>query len=391
MNYPINRRQRRLQNARFSHPGKDQEEACLTRSSIQDPNMDIIYSLLTRSREAVCFIDLMTSEFRMNEKLGGLLPGLSSENIPDFPSFASYCHRAFSESEVSCQYLNALWDAMLHDRHNGEPVDPLELQLGKRTLMLSPFLTDNPDGLFIVFQDKTEEIDMRHRRDSFMAELSHELRTPLTSIKGYTELLLMKEHDIDRQRHMLAQIQKEAERLERLVDSFLDYERINSLQTPLQHRVIGMDRFLQDIVASFSSVVSVHDLKVCLASCDIELRADQEKMRHCIQNLVHNAIKYSPDGGSITIEVLKENDHTIIAVHDQGIGIPDEALPKIFDSYYRVDSDSHRQIKGTGLGLQICKRYVEEHGGTIRVESRIGEGSSFFVSIPDTYENTPPL
>lgn len=176
MNYPTTRRQGRLQNARFSHPGKDQEQASPSGSSTQDSSMDLIYSLLTRSREAVCFIDLTTSQFRMNEKLKGLLPDLSSENMTDFQSFALYCHETFSESETSCRHLKALWDAMLHERHNGEPMDPIELRLGKRTLVLSPFLTDNPDGLFIVFQDKTEKIDMRQRRDAFMAKLSHELR-----------------------------------------------------------------------------------------------------------------------------------------------------------------------------------------------------------------------
>lgn len=344
--------------------------------------LDTIHSLMIRSREAVCYIDLKTEKIQMNLRMETILPELSCDDTRNLHTFFQYLQRTQADSHFSLTSIDQLRDDILYERlEEGNPL-PFEFRIETKIYKVIPFLIDDPQVLFLVWQDQTCEIEMRTKRDLFMAELSHEFRTPLTSIKGFTTLLLQQPNIASKSLRMLSIIQQETERLERLVDHFLDFERLQACNVPLNRSLFQIAPFLEDILASFSSVASMHDLSINLTSSEISLFADQEKIRHCLQNLIHNAIKYSPDGGSISIEASNDGIHTLIVVRDQGIGIPSDSISKIFEPYYRVESDEHRRIKGTGLGLQICKRYIEEHDGTITVESEVGRGTSFSICLP---------
>jgi len=238
-------------------------------------------------------------------------------------------------------------------------------------------------GTLAVFHDVTEIRRVDRVRRDFIANASHELRTPLTSIQGYVESLASGPMTPAEVASHLAVIQRNAHRMRDLIDDLMDLSRIESGGGAPDPSQVDVVRLAQTLVA---------DAKPRLARAKLEARvrsaaappawADRKALEQVLENLLTNAIRYSDEGGTITIDVEPRGEMLEVSVEDTGIGIPDEAVDRIFERFYRVDASRSRAIGSTGLGLSIVRHLVQAMGGTIRVESKLREGSRFTFTLP---------
>ncbi|WP_214765333.1 MULTISPECIES: ATP-binding protein [unclassified Exiguobacterium] len=247
-------------------------------------------------------------------------------------------------------------------------------------------------GTMLVLRDVTVETEVDRMKSEFVSTVSHELRTPLASIFGYTELMLAKELTPNRQQRYLETIHAETERLTGLVNDFLDVQRMESSQQHYHFKELDVVAMIREIAEFQVGSSQTHTVLLETDDAAVEMiQADEQKMRQLFGNLINNAIKYSPDGGAITIGIEPADDLLRIRIQDEGIGIPRHALPELFSKFYRVDNSDSRKIGGTGLGLAICQEIVRAHEGMIHVDSTEGAGSSFTVELPIIQENPTAL
>ncbi|MFI5303506.1 MAG: sensor histidine kinase, partial [Nitrospiria bacterium] len=220
---------------------------------------------------------------------------------------------------------------------------------------------------------------------SLVSTVSHELRTPMSSIMGFSELLLNRKFSHDKQTKYLETIHLESQRLATILNDFLDLQKLESKEPGLLLETIDCREFIETVLARFpTSIYRNHKFSKKISPDLPEVRGDQKRLIQVLINLVSNAIKYSPKGGTVTVEARREEEDVFISVKDEGIGIPEEKQEKIFTKFFRVDSSDHREIGGTGLGLSICKEIIQLHGGRIWVESHEQEGTRFTFSLPVT-------
>jgi PAS domain S-box-containing protein len=219
-------------------------------------------------------------------------------------------------------------------------------------------------------------------KSDFVSIVSHEFRSPLTGIQGFSELIRDEITDIDEMREYSADINREAERLNRMIDELLDLDRMESGQMTLRFGPVDLGTLVSQLVSSLGPRATRHRLRLALAEPLPSLTGDEDKLTQVVVNLLDNAIKYSPDGGEIVVGAEADGGQIHLWVQDQGLGIPADALETVFDRYTRVETAQHHLIRGTGLGLPIVRQIVELHGGRIWVESTPGEGSTFHVTVP---------
>jgi len=186
----------------------------------------------------------------------------------------------------------------------------------------------------------------------------------------------------DEVREYSADINREAERLNRMINELLDLDRMESGRMTLHPEVVDLGMLVTGIVTSAAPRARGHRLKLKLDPMVPEISGDRDKLTQVLVNLLDNAIKYSPGGGEVIVGVRSDGDEAHVWVRDYGLGIPAEALDSIFERYTRIESDAHRPIHGTGLGLPIVRQIVELHGGRVWAESEPGSGSTFHVILP---------
>ena len=226
--------------------------------------------------------------------------------------------------------------------------------------------------------------EMDRLKSEFLNTVSHELRTPLTSIKAFSEILLDSEgDDFESQREFLGIINQESDRLTRLINNLLDLSRIEAGRMQWDMAQVDIGDVGEVCVATARALA---DKKSITLEADLpaglQVVGDQDKLIQVVTNLLSNAIKFTRDGGRVTLAATRVGGNVEIRVRDSGVGIPEEHLDRIFEKFQQVDNSSTREVKGSGLGLPITRSIVEAHGGTIKVESRSGEGSTFIVTIP---------
>ncbi|MBO3092851.1 cell wall metabolism sensor histidine kinase WalK [Schleiferilactobacillus harbinensis] len=258
-------------------------------------------------------------------------------------------------------------------------------------------------GLVCVLHDVTEQEKNEREQQQFVSNVSHELRTPLTSLRSYIEALndgAWKDPSIAPK--FLKVTQNETDRMIRMINDLLSLSRIDRGTAKLNLEYVNLNEFLAYIINRFDMMIHSDEenaacsgapqkhyvIKRNFTSQDIWQEIDTDKMTQVIDNLMNNAIKYSPDGGTITVRLFRSREHVLISIADQGLGIPRADLAKVFDRFYRVDKARSRQQGGTGLGLAISKEIVEAHRGRIWVNSTEGRGSTFYISLP--YEAYDP-
>ncbi len=250
---------------------------------------------------------------------------------------------------------------------------------------LSPIQIDkNTRGILIVFHDITELRKLENTRKEFVANVSHELRTPLASIMGYTETLLNNTIDPVHSREFLGIIKKHAQRLDNLIKDVLELSKLESHDLNIELNSIDINPCIENISSNYKEHCSgksqLFEFNVPNALPKIE--TNEYLLTQLLNNLLDNAIKYTPKGGKIILKVAPINKSIQFEISDTGIGIPQEHIPRIFERFYRVDLARSREMGGTGLGLSIVKHIVNLHHGKIRVESTIGVGSKFIITLP---------
>ena len=245
-------------------------------------------------------------------------------------------------------------------------------------------------GLVCVLTDVTEQQKIDRERRNFVSNVSHELRTPLTSIKSYTEALVdgaWENKEIAP--GFLKVIETETERMMRMITDLLNLSRMDQNRLGLEKEFINMNELVVHIVSRFEMVLQSEPYRdknyrilTDITQRDLWVELDQDKITQVLDNIINNAIKYSPDGGRIIVRLMETHTDIIVSVSDEGLGISRKDIPHLFDRFYRVDKARSRAMGGSGLGLAIAQEVVQLHGGKIWVNSIENKGSTFFISLP---------
>ena len=252
--------------------------------------------------------------------------------------------------------------------------------------------TDTVTGIFVHAVEVTDLVAARQRaedavvvRDHFLSLAAHELKTPLTALIGYIQVIqrrLRQTKIDDRTDRTLTMIGAQGQRLNRLIDTLLDVARINMGHLSLELVPLDVGALAARVVDEMGIMLEQRAVQVAILPTPCLVPGDALRLEQVIMNLVQNAIKYSPEGGEIVLTVACSDTHATIEVRNQGYGIPVEALPHLFERFYRVREGMGQAIPGMGIGLSVVKEIVTLHGGTVSVESIQGEGSTFVVTLP---------
>lgn len=251
-------------------------------------------------------------------------------------------------------------------------------------------------GLVIVLHDVTEQQRIEEERRQFVSNVSHELRTPLTSVKSYVDALQEGAiEDPEVAKSFLAVAQDETTRMIHMINDLLELSRMDSGTMKLETEYVNVGELFNYILNRFDMIIANDDkpekyytIKREITNSQIWVELDTSKFTQVVDNIMNNAIKYSPDGGVITARMIDRKTEVVLSITDQGLGIPKKDLGHIFDRFFRVDKARSRAQGGTGLGLAISKEIIERFGGKIWVESSEGKGSTFSISLP--YEAYDP-
>ena len=247
-------------------------------------------------------------------------------------------------------------------------------------------------GLLCVLNDVTELRNVERLKSDFVSTVSHELRTPLTAIKGFIRTLLDDPtgefYDQEIRMEFYGIIDSECDRLVRLISDLLNVSRLErGLPLHLNYATVNIAALVEKCISFQRSYSDKHQLVTDIPESLPQIEVDKDKLDQIITNLISNAIKYSPNGGTITTRVRDEGDKLRFSVSDQGLGIPTEHMDKVFQRFHRVHSGDSQRVSGTGIGLFLVKNLVQAHGGAIWVESEMGKGSTFFFTLP---KHQPP-
>ncbi|RKD71265.1 HAMP domain-containing protein [Sinobaca qinghaiensis] len=237
-------------------------------------------------------------------------------------------------------------------------------------------------GTIFVHRDHTRNYELDKMKSDLVSTVSHELRTPLSSILGFAELMLMKELKPEKQRKYIETIHKEGNRLTHLINDFLDLQRMESGKESYEKERVDAAEIIMNVVHTMEPGQPNHSFIIEDKLQSGKIFADEDKLVQVMTNLISNAVKFSPNGGNITISMQNSQDNVMVSVTDQGLGIPEKELPKLFSKFHRVEGEKRQKIRGTGLGLAVCKKILEDHNGRIMVTSEEGKGSTFTFYLP---------
>ena len=244
--------------------------------------------------------------------------------------------------------------------------------------------TERPDGVIAVIQDITEHVKLDNMQKELVADVSHELKTPITSIMGYADTLLEGEYDRETQNKFLNVIATEARRMARLVTDLLTLSRYDNNKKRTQKETFDLGELVKKCQDKLAIEIKKKNHKVnCFVTADVPpVYADKYDIERVILNILSNSIKYTPDNGEIKIYVGFVYNDAYIKIFDNGIGIPENDLGRIFERFYRVDKARTREMGGTGLGLSIAKEILDKNGGSIDIKSVVGQGTEVVIRIP---------
>ncbi len=253
-------------------------------------------------------------------------------------------------------------------------------------LFFAPFKDENdrPAGVIVVIQDITEQEKLDNMRKEFVADVSHELKTPITSIMGYADTLLDSDVDEENQKKFLSRISSEASRMSVLVADLLILSKYDTAKIKIEKSEFDLGELVKYVFDGQLIEMQKKNLKSeCYVTADVPLvYADKRGIERVIINIISNAIKYTDEGGSITVYVGFVYNDAYIKIKDTGRGIPEKDLGKIFERFYRVDKDRARGTGGTGLGLSIAKEILDQNDSQIDIKSELGKGTDVIIRIP---------
>lgn len=243
---------------------------------------------------------------------------------------------------------------------------------------------ERPNGVIAVIQDITEHVKLDNMQKELVADVSHELKTPITSIMGYADTLLEGDYDKETQDKFLNVIATEARRMAKLVTDLLTLSRYDNNNKNVQKESFDLGDLVKKCQDKLAIEIKKKNHKVnCFVTADVPpVYADKYDIERVVLNILTNSIKYTPDGGEIKIYVGFVYNDAYIKIFDNGIGIPEEDLSRIFERFYRVDKARTREMGGTGLGLSIAKEILDKNGGSIDIKSVVGQGTEVVIRIP---------
>jgi len=253
-------------------------------------------------------------------------------------------------------------------------------------VLFAPFRNeeDRPDGVIAVIQDITEHVKLDNMQRELVADVSHELKTPITSIMGYADTLLEGGYDDKTQEKFLNVIATESRRMARLVTDLLTLSRYDTNKKKTQKEAFDLGELVKRCQEKLAIEIKKKCHKVnCFVTADVPfVYADKDDIERVVLNILSNSIKYTHDNGEIKIYVGFVFNDAYIKIFDNGIGIPEEDLSRIFERFYRVDKARTREMGGTGLGLSIAKEILDKNGGSIDIKSKVEEGTEVVIRIP---------
>ena len=253
-------------------------------------------------------------------------------------------------------------------------------------VLFAPFKNEEerPDGVIAVIQDITEHVKLDNMQKELIADVSHELKTPITSIMGYADTLLEGGYDEETQTKFLNVIASESRRMARLVTDLLTLSRYDSNKKKTRKETFDLGDLVKRCQEKLAIEIKKKGHKVTsFVTADVPpVYADKDDIERVVLNILTNSIKYTPDNGEIKIYVGFVYNDAYIKIFDNGIGIPEDDLSRIFERFYRVDKARTREMGGTGLGLSIAKEILDKNGGSIDIKSKVGEGTEVVIRIP---------
>ncbi|ARF17225.1 ATP-binding protein [Sporosarcina ureae] len=306
-------------------------------------------------------------------------------------------HNAWSREEWTENFLKQIHDPVRYKAFLDEAIQsestkfitneyvlslPSEQSRVMNVYSVPIIIQDEKVGTIFVHRDITHEHEVNKMKTELVSTVSHELRTPLSSILGFSELLLNKDMDDTRKKRYLETIHSEANRLTALINDFLDLQRMEAGRQSYTIEDISINEVVEKAVANLLIQSPHHTIKVQDLTYSSMVRADYNRILQVFTNLVGNAIKFSPDGGSVNITLFNQQDAVTVSIADEGIGIPSDTIGHLFEKFYRFDNSYSRKIGGTGLGLSICKEVIQDHNGKIWADSEENVGTTIFFSLP---------
>lgn len=342
--------------------------------------------MLNTIQEGVQLMDLQGRTLQINRKMSEIFGFFQSDfDATDlaFDQFAAIVEASVIDPQPLIAFMGQLIE---DDQFNEQRSTNYEIKEPNRRFIqiyCEPLYRDGYKfGLLLVHRDITKEHEVDRMKSEFVSTVSHELRTPLASVLGFAELLLHRELKPERQRKYVTTIHQEARRLTTLINDFLDLQRMESGKQTYEIKPLSLMPLIDEVIELQQISASNHRISWNKETQQVLILADQDKMQQVFINLLSNAIKYSPAGGEIRISSITKNNQVVIRIEDEGLGIPKDAIPNLFNKFYRVDNSDRREIGGTGLGLAIVKEIITSHKGSIEVASEFGKGSVFMVSLP---------
>ena len=344
---------------------------------------ETVQHILNTVQEGIHFVDKNGNSKIVNKQMATLL---QKESIAELEgaSYEQWARGLVEQSDAGktlCDYLQSII-------FNGdEEREPFIYHLSQKRKVIQVYAkplyrNGERQGTVFVHRDITKEFEVDQMKSEFVSTVSHELRTPLSSVLGFTELMLTKELKPERQKKYLTTIYQEAKRLTALINDFLDVQRMESGKQTYDKKYEDLASIIENVIETQKVNTTIHQFHVRKETDKTTVLGDRDKLAQVFTNLISNAIKYSPEGGNITVRIYERGNRLCVDVQDEGLGIPEEAIPNLFTKFYRVDNSDRRRIGGTGLGLAIVKEIVKAHEGEVTVTSELKKGSTFTVSLP---------
>ena len=385
-----------LENLRLGHPGRNRltrrediygllakameklERVQTSHLSSLHGRMEEIQAILTSMSEGVIATDITGRIGLINPAAAELFHLEPGQGVGEFP------YKVFPDSELGDIFHQVYVKGYSMEREIHWPGNPERILNLHLALIIDE--VDEIRGVVAVIGDVTKLRQLENMRKDFVANVSHELKTPLTSIKGFIETLQDGDADPATAKKFLNIINQETDRLNFLINDILDISKLESGQTDIHKRQIALDILCDEIILAVGNRLRDKNLELKREIKTTAIFADEDLLREVIINLLDNAIKYTPEGGKITIGSETTAEGTRVYLGDTGIGIPEESLLRIFERFYRVDKGRSREMGGTGLGLSIVKHIIDRHSGKLAVKSKLGKGSEFAFILPEYSE-----
>lgn len=333
--------------------------------SIEKSQNDTVEAILTKMKEGLVIFDRSLRLVLINDSAINILKPINSKK-------GSHILELTNESKI----LDAVNEGFKGKYIKGE----IEIDNKIYEYFISPE-SESLGGVALLLTDKTYENSLKEKREEFTSNVTHELKTPLTIISGFAELLKSGNVEEEKTKEFGGIIYKQSTNLQRLIDDLLKISKLEANDAVIIEE-LSLDELGDEVCDDLAIEIKNKNLNLVKDFDRVKAKVNGEMIKEAMMNLLTNAIKYNRDGGEIKFKIAKEDGNVLVQISDNGIGIEEELLDRIFERFYVVDNSRSKKISSTGLGLSIVKHIVEAHGGRIEVTSEIGKGSTFTIYLP---------